>query len=106
MKGLKMSKTSTERIYEIIRSPLISEKSTFISQFNYYVFKVSPNSNKKEIKNAVENIFKVDVKSVNTLIQKGKKKRFRGKVGVRASIKKAFVKLAEGQTIDTTVEVK
>ena len=106
MKGLKMSKTSTERIYEIIRSPLISEKSTFISQFNYYVFKVSPNSNKKEIKNAVENIFKVEVKSVNTLNQKGKKKRFRGKVGVRASIKKAFVKLAEGQTIDTTVEVK
>ena len=106
MKGLKMSKTSTERIYEIIRSPLISEKSTFISQFNYYVFKVSPNSSKNEIKNAVENIFKVEVKSVNTLIQKGKKKRFRGKVGVRASIKKAFVKLAEGQTIDTTVEVK
>ena len=106
MKGSKMSKTSTERIYEIIRSPLISEKSTFISQFNYYVFKVSPNSNKKEIKNAVENIFKVEVKSVNTLNQKGKKKRFRGKVGVRASIKKAFVKLAEGQTIDTTVEVK
>ena len=106
MKGLKMSKTSTERIYEIIRSPLISEKSTFISQFNYYVFKVSPNSNKKEIKNAVENIFKVEVKSVNTLNQKGKKKRFRGKVGVRAAIKKAFVKLAEGQTIDTTVEIK
>ena len=106
MKGLRMNKTSTERIYEIIRSPLISEKSTFISQFNYYVFKVSPNSNKKEIKNAVENIFKVEVKSVNTLNQKGKKKRFRGKVGFRAGTKKAFVKLAEGQTIDTTVEVK
>ena len=106
MKGSEMSKTSTERIYEIIRSPLISEKSTFISQFNYYVFKVSPNSSKNEIKNAVENIFKVEVKSVNTLIQKGKKKKFRGKVGVRASIKKAFVKLAEGQTIATTVEVK
>ena len=59
-----------------------------------------------EIKNAVENIFKVEVKSVNTLNQKGKKKRFRGKVGVRAGIKKALVKLAEGQTIDTTVEVK
>ena len=106
MKGSEMSKTSTERIYEIIRSPLISEKSTFISQFNYYVFKVSINSSKNEIKNAVENIFKVEVKSVNTLVQKGKKKRFRGKIGVRASIKKAFVKLAEGQTIDTTVEVK
>ena len=101
-----MNKTSNERIYEVIRSPLVSEKSTFISQFNYYVFKVSHNSTKMEIKNAVENIFKVDVKSVNTLNQKGKKKRFRGKVGVRAGIKKAFVKLAEGQTIDTTVEVK
>ena len=101
-----MNKTSNERIYEVIRSPLVSEKSTFVSQFNYYVFKVSPNSNKLEIKNAVESIFKVEVKSVNTLNQKGKKKRFRGKVGVRAGIKKAFVKLAEGQTIDTTVEVK
>ena len=101
-----MNKTSNERIYEVIRSPLVSEKSTFISQFNYYVFKVSSNSTKMEIKNAVENIFKVEVKSVNTLNQKGKKKRFRGKVGVRAGIKKAFVKLAEGQTIDTTVEVK
>ena len=106
MKGLKMNKISTERTYEIIRSPLVSEKSTYISQFNYYVFKVSPNSSKSEIKNAVESIFKVEVKSVNTLNQKGKKKRFRGKVGVRAAIKKAFVKLAEGQTIDTTVEVK
>ena len=67
-----MYKTSNERIYEIIRSPLVSEKSTFISQFNYYVFKVSPNSTKMEIKNAVENIFKVEVKSVNTLNQKGK----------------------------------
>ena len=101
-----MNKTSNERIYEVIRSPLVSEKSTFISQFNYYVFKVSSNSTKMEIKNAVEKIFKVEVKSVNTLNQKGKKKRFRGKVGVRAGIKKAFVKLAEGQTIDTTVEVK
>ena len=56
-----MNKTSTERTYEIIRSPLVSEKSTYISQFNYYVFKVSPNSNKSEIKNAVESIFKVEV---------------------------------------------
>ena len=101
-----MNKTSNERIYEIIRSPLVSEKSTFISRFNYCVFKVSPNSTKMEIKNAVENIFKVEVKSVNTLNQKGKKKRFRGKIGFRAGTKKAFVKLAEGQTIDTTVEVK
>jgi len=101
-----MTVISNERQYEVIRSPLVSEKATYVSQFNYYVFKVSPNSSKKEIKNAVENIFKVEVKSVNTLNQKGKKKRFRGKVGFRAGTKKAFVKLAEGQTIDTTVEVK
>ena len=105
MKGSEMSKTSTERIYEIIRSPLISEKSTFISQFNYYVFKVSPNSSKNEIKNAVENIFKVEVKSVNTLIQKGKRKNLEVKLELELVLK-AFVKLAEGQTIDTTVEVK
>ena len=101
-----MSKISNERVYEVIRSPLISEKATFVSQFNHYVFKVAVNSSKPEIKEAIQSIFKVEVKSVNTLNKKGKKKRFRGKVGVRAGIKKAFVKLAEGQTIDTTVEVK
>jgi|TARA_B100000287_G_C20673600_1_gene794352 large subunit ribosomal protein L23 len=101
-----MSKISTERLYEVIRSPLISEKSTFVSQFNYYVFKVAVNSTKHEIKEAIQTLFKVEVKSVNTLNQKGKVKKFRGKLGVRPGIKKAFVKLAEGQTIDTTLEVK
>ena len=70
-----MTNLSTERMYEVIRSPLISEKATFISQFNYYVFRVSTNSNKKEIKEAVEKVFNVKVKSVNTLNQKGKKKK-------------------------------
>ena len=101
-----MTNLSTERMYEVIRSPLISEKATFVSQFNYYVFRVSTDSNKKEIKEAVEKVFNVKVKSVNTLNQKGKKKRFRNKIGVRANTKKAFVKLEEGNTIDTTVEVK
>ena len=95
-----------KRAFEIIRSPLISEKATFVSQYNYYVFKVSKDSNKSEIKQAVQSLFKVEVKSVNTLIQKGKQKRFRGKIGKRSSIKKAFVKLAEGQTIDTSLEIK
>lgn len=101
-----MSVISNERQYEVIRSPLVSEKATYVSQFNYYVFKVSNDSNKFEIKDAIQNLFKVEVKSVNTLIQKGKTKRFRGKVGKRAAVKKAFVKLAEGQTIDTSLEVK
>ena len=101
-----MKKISQERTFEVIRSPLISEKSTFVSQFNYYVFKVCNDSNKSEIKQAIQNLFNVDVKSVNTLIQKGKQKRFRGKLGKRTSLKKAFVKLADGQTIDTSLEIK
>lgn len=101
-----MTMISSEKTFEVLRSPLISEKATFVSQFNYYVFKVSTRSNKSDIKQAVEKIFKVDVKSVNTLNQKGKRKRFKGKLGTRPNIKKAFVKLAEGQTIDTTVEIK
>lgn len=101
-----MKKVSTEKLYEIIRNPLISEKSTFVSQFNYYVFRVSPRSNKSEIKQAVEKLFSVKVVNVNTLNQEGKVKRFKNKAGKRASFKKAFVKLAEGNTIDSSVEVK
>ena len=92
--------------FEIIRNPLVSEKSTFVSQFNYYVFKVSTKSTKPQIKQAVEKLFNVKVLSVNTLNQNGKLKKFRNILGKRPNFKKAFVKLAEGNTIDTTVEVK
>lgn len=101
-----MTIVSSEKIFEIIRNPLISEKSTLVSQYNYYVFKVSPKSNKSEIKQAIEKLFNVKVLSVNTLNQEGKVKKFRNKPGKRANFKKAFVKLAEGNTIDTSVEVK
>ena len=101
-----MKKISMEKTYEIIRNPLISEKSTFISQFNYYVFKDSPQSNKPEIKQAIEKLFNVKVLSVNTLNQNGKVKKFRNVKGRRPDFKKAFIKLAEGNTIDTTIEVK
>ena len=101
-----MKKVSTEKIFEIIRNPLISEKSTYVSQFNYYVFKVSTKSTKPEIKQAIEKLFSVKVLSVNTLNQNGKLKKFRNILGKRPNFKKAFVKLAEGNTIDTTVEVK
>ena len=101
-----MKKISMEKTYEIVRNPLISEKSTFISQFNYYVFKVSSNSNKPEIKQAIEKLFNVKVLSVNTLNQNGKVKKFRNVKGKRSDFKKAFVKLAEGNAIDTTIEVK
>ena len=101
-----MKKFSTQKLYEVIRNPLISEKSTFISQFNYYVFKVSNKSTKTQIKQAVEKLFNVKVLSVNTLNQNGKIKKFRNISGKRPNFKKAFVKLAEGNSIDTTVEVK
>ena len=81
-----MSSISNEITFEVIRSPLVSEKATFVSQFNYYVFKVSNDSSKLEIKQAVQNLFKVEVKSVNTLIQKGKQKRFRGKIGKKGQV--------------------
>ena len=101
-----MKKISSEKVFEVIRNPLVSEKSTFVSQFNYYVFKVSTKSTKPQIKQAVEKLFNVKVLSVNTLNQNGKLKKFRNILGKRPNFKKAFVKLAEGNTIDTTVEVK
>ena len=101
-----MKKFSTQKLFEVIRNPLISEKSTYVSQFNYYVFKVSKKSTKPQIKQAVEKLYNVKVLSVNTLNQNGKIKKFRNISGKRPDFKKAFVKLAEGNTIDTTVEVK
>lgn len=101
-----MKLVSDEKIFEVIRSPIISEKSTFVSQFNHYVFRVSVNSNKSEIKAAVEKIFNVKVLGVNTLVQNGKIKRFKGKLGKRVKIKKAFVKLADGNSIDLTAGIK
>ena len=101
-----MKKISNQKLYEVIRNPLISEKSTYVSQFNFYVFKVSTKSTKPQIKQAVEKLFDVKVLSVNTLNQNGKIKKFRNISGKRPDFKKAFVKLAEGKSIDTTVEIK
>ena len=101
-----MKKISNQKLYEVIRNPLISEKSTYVSKFNYYVFKVSTKSTKPQIKQAVEKLFDVKVLSVNTLNQNGKIKKFRNISGKRPDFKKAFVKLAEGNSIDTTVEIK
>ena len=93
-------KPSKERIYELIRSPLVTEKATLISEFNQVSFWVPLDANKFEIRAAVENLFKVKVTAVNTLRKKGKVKRFRGFVGKQNETKKAVVTLAEGQTID------
>ena len=101
-----MSKTiSKERMYDIIRAPVITEKATMGSEFNQVTFKVPLNASKPEIKAAVEGVFGVKVSAVNTLIQKGKVKRFRGRVGVRSDVKKAVVTLAEGHSIDVTTGV-
>jgi large subunit ribosomal protein L23 len=95
-------KISPERIYEVIRAPLITEKATLLSEKNQFVFKVANDATKPEIKAAVEALFKVKVTGVNTLITKGKTKRFKGRPGVRSDVKKAFVTLAAGESIDFT----
>ncbi|MEO1019919.1 MAG: 50S ribosomal protein L23 [Pseudomonadota bacterium] len=96
---------SNDALYDVIRSPVITEKSTRLSEYNQVVFKVRPDANKAEIKAAVEHIFGVKVEAVNTLNQAGKLKRFRGRVGRRDSIKKAMVTLAEGQSLDVTTGI-
>jgi large subunit ribosomal protein L23 len=88
--------------YDVIVSPVITEKSTLASEHNQVVFKVAKNATKPEIKKAVESLFGVKVKAVNTLVRKGKEKRFRGVLGRQSDIKKAIVTLAEGQSIDVT----
>ncbi|MDG2242048.1 MAG: 50S ribosomal protein L23 [Rhodospirillaceae bacterium] len=99
---MSADKQPTELLYDVIEAPLITEKSTLASEFNQVVFKVAMWATKPQIKQAVEALFKVDVKAVNTLVQKGKVKRFRGEIGKRNNIKKAIVTLAEGQSIDVT----
>ena len=91
---------SRESMYEVIRAPLITEKATMLSDRNQVVFKVAIDATKPEIKASVEALFGVTVLGVSTLIQKGKTKRFKGRPGVRSDVKKAYVQLAEGQSID------
>ncbi|CAA2104785.1 MULTISPECIES: 50S ribosomal protein L23 [Methylobacterium] len=90
------------RHYDIIVSPVITEKATNLTEQNKVVFRVSPKATKPQIKEAVEKLFDVKVTGVNTLVTKGKKKIFRGLRGQRSDVKKAIVTLAEGETIDVT----
>ncbi len=89
-----------ERDYNVLVSPVVTEKSTMGSQYGQVTFKVVPDATKPEIKRAVESLWNVKVEKVNTLITKGKEKRFKGRVGRRSDMKKAIVTLAKGQTID------
>ena len=90
------------RHYDVIVAPMITEKATLLSEQNKVVFQVAMDASKDEIATAVEELFKVKVTKVNTLIQKGKTKRFRGRPGRRSDLKKAIVTLQEGQSIDIT----
>ena len=90
------------RHYDVIVAPVITEKSTMASEQNQVMFKVAGNATKPEIKGAVEALFNVKVKAVNTLVRKGKVKRFRGVKGKQSDFKKAIVTLADGDSIDVT----
>lgn len=96
---------SRERMYDLILAPVITEKSTMASEHNQVTFRVPLTASKPEIKAAVEGLFNVKVTAVNTLISKGKTKRFRGTIGRRSDFKKAVVTLAEGNKIDVTTGI-
>jgi large subunit ribosomal protein L23 len=88
--------------YDLIRKPIITEKATLASESGAVVFEVQMSATKPQIKEAVEKLFNVKVKAVNTTITKGKVKKFRGRPGTRRDVKKAYVTLVEGNTIDVT----
>ena len=102
----KSQTTATARHYDVILSPHITEKATMLSESNAVVFKVAGESTKPQIREAVEALFGVKVTGVNTLVQKGKSKRWKGKPYKRSDMKKAIVTLAEGQSIDITEGVR
>ena len=102
----KQQKAIDNRHYDVIVAPHITEKSTLLSEHNAVVFKVANNASKPEIKAAVEAIFDVSVVGVNTIVQKGKTKRWKGKPYFRSDMKKAIVTLKDGQTIDVTEGAK
>ncbi|GEO82213.1 50S ribosomal protein L23 [Pararhodospirillum oryzae] len=99
------SPVPTERHYDIVRSPVITEKATLIGEHGQVIFRVPLDASKPEIKAAIEALFKVKVTAVNTLRAKGKVKRFRGVLGRRSDSKKAIVTLAEGHSIDVTTGI-
>jgi large subunit ribosomal protein L23 len=90
------------KAYDVILSPVITEKATLVSEANQVIFKVAPTASKTDIKSAVESLFNVKVKAVNTLVRKGKRKVFKGIRAQLSDTKKAIVTLAEGHTIDVT----
>ncbi len=101
----KAATMSRETMFNLVRAPIITEKATMLGDRNQVVFRVALEATKFEIKVAVEALFGVTVLDVNTLIQKGKTKRFRGRPGVRSDVKKAIVQLTPGQSIDFSARI-
>jgi large subunit ribosomal protein L23 len=104
-KGKAKFTISKERMYRVILAPVITEKATRTSEHSQVVFRVALDATKPEIKAAIEGVFGVSVKAVNTIRVKGKTKMFRGRPGRRSDYKKAMVTLAEGQSIDVTTGI-
>ena len=102
----KTSNTFNDLSLRIIEKPLLTEKSTNLNQYNQYSFVVNKKSNSLQIKKAIEKIFKVKVIKVNTSIMRGKIKSFKGSIGRKKDFKKAIVTLAEGNTIDSSLDIK
>ena len=101
----KQAAAVSNRHYDVVLAPHITEKSTMLSEYNAVVFKVAGDATKPEIKAAVEALFSVSVLGVNTIVQKGKTKKWKGKPYTRSDVKKAIVTLAAGQSIDVTTGI-
>jgi len=101
----KEVRLSRERMYDLVRQPVITEKTTMGSEHNQVTFRVPLDADKREVKAAIEGLFNVKVTAVNTIRVKGKQKRFRGFLGRRSDYKKAIVTLAEGSKIDVTTGI-
>jgi len=99
------TRLTRQQMYDVVRSPVITEKATTLSEHNQVIFRVSLDANKREIKAAIEGLFDVKVDAVNTIRVAGKTKRFRGRPGRRSDYKKAVVTLAEGSSIDVTTGI-
>ena len=102
---MKSAVISKERMYEVVRGPIITEKATLGSEHNQVTFRVAIDANKNEIKTAIEGLFDVKVRAVNTSRMKGKVKRLRARLGKRVATKKAMVTLEEGQSLDISTGI-
>ena len=105
-RSVKINNISEGKSLNIIQKPILTEKSTNLNQFNQYSFRVNINATSLEIKHAIEKIFKVKVFKINTAIVRGKPKTFKGKFGYKKNYEKAIITLKEGQTIDSSLEIK